>query len=166
MKTLPKLIITAALGFSLGYAVRGAQSPQNQIMVQETYSVSRIIDGDTIELEDGILVQLDRIRLLGIDTPERGKPLYREAGKKLEELIAGRAVLLERDNDDVDRYGRALRYILVDNKNLNVEMVRLGYARAFMHKVLRYENEILSAEEEARVNRRGVWEYVKGKRIS
>ena len=158
MKTIPKLIITATLGFSLGYTVRGVQSPQNQIVVQETYSVSRVIDGDTVELEGGVMVSLARIRLLGIDTPERGKPLFREAGEKLEELIAGRAVLLERDKDNTDKYGRALRYILVDNKNLNVEMIRLGYARAFMHKGLRYENEILTAEEEARENRRGVWE--------
>ena len=158
MKTIPKLIITATLGFSLGYTVRGVQSPQNQIVVQEAYSVSRVIDGDTIELEGGVMVSLARIRLLGIDTPERGKPLFREAGEKLEELIAGRAVLLERDKDNTDKYGRALRYILVDNKNLNVEMIRLGYARAFMHKGLIYENEILSAEEEARENKRGVWE--------
>jgi micrococcal nuclease len=156
----------AFFGIAVGYvigALQGAERPVNenavvQELVQETYSISRVVDGDTVDIEEGIEVLLSRIRLLGIDTPERGQPLYREAAQQLGSLIAGREVSLERDEDNTDRYGRLLRYIVVDNQNLNVEMVRLGYARAYMHEGLRYESEILAAEREARENRRGIWQ--------
>ena len=155
------LVIGALLGFSIGYAIRGNQEigkPVSHQITQETYSVSRVIDGDTLDIKGGIEILLSRIRLLGIDTPERGQPLYKEAADKLEELISGRAVSLERDNNNADRYGRALRYIIVDNQNLNVEMIRLGYARAYMFEGLKYEKQIVAAEKEAKLNKRGIWQ--------
>lgn len=156
------LAIGAALGFSLGYAVKGVQKvekPINEsIVVQQAYTVSRVIDGDTVDIDPGIEVLSSRIRLLGIDTPERSQPFYREAGESLEGLIRGKQIFLESDQSNADRYGRLLRYIIIDNKNINVEMVRLGYAKAYMYKGLKYESKILFAEEDARMNKRGIWD--------
>jgi micrococcal nuclease len=160
--------ITAALGISAGYAARiahekerPASKPVTQELertVNETYTVSKVVDGDTIDIKEGVEVSAYRIRLLGIDTPERGQPFYREATEKLEELTAGRKVLLVRDANNTDRYGRLLRYIIADGQNLNTEMVRSGYARAYMHEGLRYERQILEAEREARQNKKGIWQ--------
>ncbi len=159
-KSTPVLLAAgAALGFSLGYIVKAqkAEKPVAVSSTQEAYTVSRVIDGDTLDIKPGVEILLSRIRLLGIDTPERGQPFYIEASRKLEELVSGNEVLLEKDVNDTDKYGRALRYVIAGNKNINIEMVRLGCARAYMHKGLKYENEFLAAEKEARGNKRGIW---------
>jgi len=159
------LAVTAVLGVSAGYAVRtiqekSAEKPavyELEKTIDESYAVSRVVDGDTVDVEQGIEVLLYRIRLLGINARDRGEPGYNDAKEKLKELIAGREVFLERDKDNTDRYGRALRYIIVGSKNLNIELVRLGYAKVYMHKGLRYERQLLEAEQEARQNKRGIW---------
>jgi len=161
------LAIGAMLGFSVGYAVRGvhdAEVPANNAARQEleesvekSYRVARVVDGDTIVLENGVCVELKRIRLLGIDTPEEKDPLYEESKQKMKELTEGKVVLLERDRKNTDGLERLLRYVFADGRNINVEMVRLGYARAYMHRGLRYEAEILAAETEAREQKIGIW---------
>ncbi len=151
------------IGFLGGYAFRSAQiNPvREQTSLEqtaETYSIKKYVDGDTIDLNEGIEVLLYRIRLLGIDTDERGQPLYREATEALEHMINNNQITLKKDpSKNLGKYGRPLRYIFVGDTNLNVEMVRLGYARAFMHKGLMYEKEILEAEREAREKRLGRW---------
>ena len=74
----------------------------------ETSVVSRVIDGDTVELIDG-----ERVRLIGIDTPEKGNKCYKESAIRLSELVEGKDVILERDVEDKDRYGRLLRFIFL-----------------------------------------------------
>jgi endonuclease YncB( thermonuclease family) len=89
-----------------------------------TVTVSRVIDGDTIEVSDG-----NRVRLIGIDTPERGECGYDEATAALRSLIGGAQVrLVPGARDDVDRYGRLLRYVEADGMDANLEMVRSGLA--------------------------------------
>jgi len=122
------------------------------------YKVEKVIDGDTLDIEGGVNIVLDKVRLLGINTPERGEFLYKEAKQKLEDMVSGKLVYLEMDKDNTDKYGRLLRYAVVEGINLNIEMVRLGYAKAFMCEGLRYEKEILAAEQEAKENKRGVWQ--------
>jgi micrococcal nuclease len=161
------LAIGAVLGFSAGCAATGIREtacPLNhgagqgiEESVEKSYRVARVVDGDTVVLEDGVYVELKRIRFLGIDTPDEKDPLYEESKQKMRELTAGRVVLLERDRKNTDGLERLLRYVFVDGRNINVEMVRLGYARAYMHKGLRYEAEILAAEREAREQKRGIW---------
>ncbi len=107
--------------------------------------VTKVIDGDTVIVEGGYSV-----RLLGIDTDERGEPCYEEAKEYLEDLVLGREVRLERDEEDVDKYGRCLRYIFVDGKNVNLELVRKGLAVArFYLPNVKYHKEITNAEEMA-----------------
>ena len=89
--------------------------------------VARVIDGDTLETADG-----RRIRLVQIDAPESSGECYgAQATAALEALLpAGSRIGLERDPelDDVDRYGRQLRYVFKGRRNLNVVLVRRGAA--------------------------------------
>ena len=91
-------------------------------------SVVRIIDGDTFELGSGEIV-----RLLCIDTPEKNEEVYKEATSYLENFILYREVILEGDVQNLDKYGRALRYVyLNDSGNLifiNKEIYKAGYAQ-------------------------------------
>lgn len=88
--------------------------------------VTEVVDGDTLVVADG-----QRVRMIGIDTPERGQCGYYEATAALSSLVAGRpVVLVPGARDDVDRYGRQLRYVEVGGTDLNLEMLRSGHARS------------------------------------
>jgi len=111
----------------------------------ETKFVTKVIDGDTA------IAAGESIRLLGIDTDERGYPCYEEAKLRLEELILNQEVQLERDSEDKDQYGRYLRYIFLNGTNVNLQMVQEGLAVArFSPENTKYKEEILAAEVAAR----------------
>jgi len=117
------------------------------------FVVSRVIDGDTIEIGTG-----DRVRLIGINAPERGQYLYEESSDYLRGLIGEREVELESDVEDMDRYNRLLRYVFVNDTFINAEMVRRGYAFAYIIPPNeKYSTIIIRAEEEAKRGKRGVW---------
>ena len=128
----------------------------------ETAHVERVVDGDTLNaLIDGIS---ETVRIIGIDTPETvhpSKPVEcfgREASNRLEELLAGRSVLLQTDSrQDRDRYGRLLRYIELDDGDVGARMIRDGYAysyKQYPHPRLAEYNQL---EQEARDASRGLW---------
>lgn len=121
-----------------------------------TYAlVVRVIDGDTIVLEDD-----ERVRLLGIDTPERGKYYFGEAGERLSEMVDGKEVLLEKDMEERDKYDRLLRYVWINKTLTNLELVREGYARTFMLEPGdKYYEELIAAESYARESGLGVWQF-------
>lgn len=102
------------------------QNPAEPETLPDNY-VTRVIDGDTIELASG-----DTIRLLCIDTPEEGKEGYEEAKSFLEDLVLYEEVILESDTQDQDIYNRSLRYVyLNDSENLifvNREIFKEGHA--------------------------------------
>ena len=112
--------------------------------------VTKIIDGDTI------IVEGENVRLLGMDTDERGYPCYNTAKERLEELILNKEVRLEKDQTNKDQYQRYLRYIFLDDKNINLKMVEEGFAVArFYPEDVKYKNEIINAETQARENNNG-----------
>jgi micrococcal nuclease len=120
--------------------------------------VARVLDGDTIALAgDG------RVRLVQIDTPEKGEECYAEAATALTRrlLRPGTKVRLESDPrlDRVDRYGRRLAYVFKGDENVNVELVRRGAASVwFFHGARgRYAGELLAVAEAARADGRGLW---------
>ena len=119
------------------------------------YSVSRVIDGDTLVLENG-----EHVRLIGIDTPEVGEFYYEEATERLRELVEGRNVTLERDVENIDMYDRLLRYIYINNTFVNLLLVEEGFARAFPFEPnTQYIKDFGIAEMEAKKNRIGMWFY-------
>ncbi|HEX77028.1 MAG TPA: thermonuclease family protein [Dehalococcoidia bacterium] len=118
--------------------------------------VTRVIDGDTIEIAGG-----QRVRYIGIDTPEvypQLEPWGLEALAANERLVGGKRVRLERDVTDRDRYGRLLRYVYVDDTFVNAELVRLGLARARAYPPdTKYQHILEQAEREARAAGLGIW---------
>lgn len=115
---------------------------------------ARVVDGDTLVIADG------DVRLFGIDAPELSQTCERngqkwscgqEAGRKLAELIAGRTVACA--GQGTDRFGRTVARCRAGETDLNRLMVATGYAVAFR----RYSQDYVSAEEAARVSRRGMW---------
>ncbi len=126
---------------------------------KESIKVVRVIDGDTIVLENG-----KTVRYIGIDTPElnlkKGRPecYAYEAKKKNEELVLGKKVRLEKDVSETDKYGRLLRYVYVDDIFVNEVLVREGYATILTYPPdVKYANLFLTAQHEAIENNRGLW---------
>ena len=121
-----------------------------------TALVSRVVDGDTIELSTG-----EDVRLLGINTPERGQPYYDEATDRLTELIWGKTITLEKDVTDKDQYGRLLRHVFLGNSHINLIMVKEGFANVYIVSPnLKYENELEQAQEYAKNAQKGIWASV------
>lgn len=89
-----------------------------------TYLVSRVIDGDTVELGNG-----DAVRVVGIDTPERGECGYEKATANMEGLVLGKQVRLAVSDEDHDRYG-LLRYLNVGGKDAGLRQIKSGLAIA------------------------------------
>lgn len=116
--------------------------------------VSRVIDGDTIEIETG-----QQLRYIGIDTPERGQCLGDAASDKNKELVLGKKVRLEKDISETDRFGRLLRYVWLDNVLVNEELVRSGFAKVSTFPPdVKYVERFLALEREARAAKKGLWD--------
>ncbi|NWF79853.1 MAG: thermonuclease family protein [Chloroflexi bacterium] len=130
-----------------------------------TAQVLAIIDGDTVDIE--LAGRRERVRLIGIDTPESVAPdrpvecFAHEAAAKAAELLAGQTVFLEEDlsQDSRDRYGRLLRYLwLPDGRMANYELVAQGYAFEYTFaQPYRYQAQFKAAETQARAPGRGLW---------
>ena len=87
-------------------------------------TVTKVVDGDTVDVSTG-----DVVRLIGIDTPERGQCGYREATERLVALVGGQSVSLEPGaRDDIDKYGRLLRYVVVNGVDSGGVLVAEGLA--------------------------------------
>ena len=131
-----------------------ADLPQLAGLPHQQITISHIVDGDTVD--DG---SDRRIRLIGINTPERGYPLYKEATALTARLVQGKTLILAFDKDRKDRYGRALGYLFAtDGTFINREIVRLGLAYCYTFKPNNhFEAELLEAMREARDNHLGLW---------
>jgi micrococcal nuclease len=127
--------------------------------------VAELTDGDTLVLS--LSGRDEKVRLVGIDTPETKKPgtpvecFGHEASTRLAELVpVGTDVRIERDAEARDRYGRLLAYVYrrSDNLFVNLAMVRDGYAgQLTIAPNTTYAAEFSAAEREARSDQRGLW---------
>jgi endonuclease YncB( thermonuclease family) len=120
---------------------------------EDIAKVTRVIDGDTVELEDG-----KRVRLIGIDSSEKGNCYFQEATNKAKELLEGQEVTLEKDVSETDRYGRLLRYIWKGETLINEQLVKEGFASSYSYPPdVKYQDKFLVAQKDARDNNRGLW---------
>jgi micrococcal nuclease len=120
--------------------------------------VARVLDGDTIVLAGG-----EHVRLVQVDTPEKGTECYGEAASALTRrlLPPGTRVRIETDRhlDRVDRYGRELAYVWKGGEDVNLTLAREGAAGVwfFDGKRGRYASTLLQAAQQARADERGLW---------
>ncbi len=121
--------------------------------------VKRVVDGDTLLLTGG-----ERVRLIGVDTPETKhpqKPVERfgkEAHLFTKRIVEGKEVRLEYDWQRKDRYGRLLAYVyLMDGTFLNAEIIKQGYGFAYPKYPFKYLEEFRRYERETRENNRKLW---------
>lgn len=131
-------------------------------------TATKVSDGDTIHLTTPEQTKL-KVRLYGIDAPETvkinnhtgqiskdGQPYGDESWKALESKIMGKQVKL--DILDIDKYRRMVGMIYLDNRNINLEMVKEGFAEAFIEYLKPpYKTQFLEAEKEAKSAKRGIW---------
>lgn len=177
-KSLFTLVSLIALGYFTWIYVY-PRLVEKESRESELHKVKRVIDGDTFELESG-----EKVRLLGIDTPEKyeSKKLYSDAERsgqdkktilKLGELaseyaqnlVSNKKIRLvpEPNYENKDQYGRLLRYVyLEDGTDLNKRMVEDGYAYAFRKYKISRLDEFIEAERQARLNKRGLWGKIDG----
>lgn len=125
----------------------------------ESYRVTRVIDGDTIELENG-----ERVRYIGIDTPETTDPRKPvqcfgvEASKKNKELVEGKIVRLEKDITDKDKYNRLLRYVWVGGTFVNLDLIKQGFAQSYSYPPdIKHQDQFIAAQKKAREAKAGLW---------
>jgi micrococcal nuclease len=133
-----------------------------------TGTVTKISDGDTIHVTTPEQTKLT-VRLYGMDAPETpkinqrtgrinkpGQPYGEESWKALEAKIMDKQVRL--DIIDIDRYKRMVGVIWIDNRNINLEMVREGFAEAYVEYLKEpFRDQFLRAQNEAKSAKIGIW---------
>lgn len=138
----------------IGFAVLTSTAQADTL----TGRVVGVADGDTITLLDASNTQ-HRIRLAGIDSPEKGQPFGQVCKQSLSDLAYDRMVAVEASK--LDRYGRVIGKVLVDDQDANLEQIRRGCGWHYK----KYQNEQIlddrlsygRAEESARASRVGLW---------
>jgi len=149
-----------------------AKQSENHVNVI-LYKVERVIDGDTLKLSNG-----ERVRLIGIDTPEsKDNAKLRKDSKRTgqnakeiiemgkwaadftRKLVEGKEVKLEFDVSQRDKYGRLLAYVyLTDGTFVNAEIIKQGFAQVMtIPPNVKHQDLFLRLQKEARENRRGLW---------
>lgn len=123
-----------------------------------TGKVVSVADGDTITVLDEQLVQ-HKIRLAGIDAPERKQPFGQRAREHLSILVAGRVVSVPSEKQD--RYGRTVGVVLVDGRDANLAMVQAGFAwhyKKYEAEQVKSDRLLYSrAETETKAAGHGLW---------
>ncbi len=175
---IPLLIVALSLSFDKGKLELSKLKPFSEVAentsalsevdqrILTKAKVEKVVDGDTIKLENG-----QTVRYIGIDTPETkhpNKPVQcfgREASAKNKELVEGREILMEKDISNTDRYGRLLRYIYLPNPQasdeaifVNEYLVEQGYAHLLTYPPdVKYDKILRDAQTAAREEKRGLW---------
>lgn len=156
----PPLIALAILILLIAGRFLRTPEPAPQVAAPGEFVVKRAVDGDTLLLSNG-----DRVRLIGVDTPETKhperpvEPFGPQASEFTRVRTEGKRVRLEFDKERTDDHGRILAYVYVDGQFLNEELIRAGMGRAITHFPFSasMKRRFRQAEEEARDARRGLW---------
>ena len=114
--------------------------------------IVRVSDGDTIVLLDSTNTQ-HRIRLDGIDCPEKGQPFGRKATDFAKELTLGKTIVVEWEKKD--RYNRILGVVYADNINVNKELLKNGLAWHYKH--FNNDQELADLEQQAKDKKLNIW---------
>jgi endonuclease YncB( thermonuclease family) len=171
------LALTVVAGCGLGPSAPAVPTPTPGVGLPdieptgptEEATVVRVVDGDTIVIDRG--AGQERVRYIGIDTPEAVRPSFPvewmgpEATAANRALVEGRRIILERDVSEVDTFGRLLRYIWVAEPSspsgwllVNRELLARGYAQVSTYPPdVKYVELFLAAQRAARDAGVGLW---------
>lgn len=131
------------------------------------FGVTRVVDGDTLEIDETLRGGTDTVALLGVDAPEEGEPLADEAASFVEGELEGLRVGMTHDARLIEPGSQeTLVYVwLLDGVMLNARLVREGYAQVDVEppNVL-HADSLAEHQEAARVERRGIWGLPPGQR--
>lgn len=134
-----------------------APTQTQQAAAGERARVTRVVDGDTIEVTfpDG---RVERVRYIGMNTPEMSDSCGKDARDANELLVEDQEVLLIKDVSERDRYSRLLRYVYVGDLFVNEVLVANGWAEVATYPPdVKYVEVFLEAERIARENNYGIW---------
>jgi micrococcal nuclease len=157
---LPKLAIAALALAAAALVLMHLRAPR----APEPARVVRVVDGDTVVVRTGD--RTERVRYIGVDTPESVKPgtavqcFGKAAAAANRRLVQGRAVRLVPDREARDRYGRTLAYVYraSDGLFVNAELVRRGYAKPLaIRPNVAHREELGRLAATARAAGRGLW---------
>ena len=123
------LLAAMTLGWSGNELYRNRNIYENELLFPKSAVAEGVIDGDNLYIENG-----QRIRMIGINAPERGKENFDKAKEKLDDLTSGKKVYLEYDREDDGQYGRLLAWVWIDCEStpnfLPYDYMRVGYHRS------------------------------------
>lgn len=153
------------LGSTITASKRRMKSTSGAPPEEQYYSVTKVVDGDTLAVDMG--GKIETIRLIGINTPETVDPRKTvecfgiEASEKAKALLSGQHVRIEMDptQGERDKYNRLLAYVYLDNgKSFNKYMIEEGYAYEYTYNnPYKYQDDYKTAEINAQINNKGLW---------
>lgn len=140
-------------------AKNGLLNPAAQVTVlpnESVFFVTKVIDGDTIEISSG-----EKVRYIGINAPEltnRNECFAGKAKQKNVSLVLNKKVRLVKDISDKDKYGRLLRYVYIDKLFVNKTLVEEGYANAATYPPdIKFKDLFVQMQKQAQEQKRGLW---------
>ena len=152
------LLIGLALGFVVGGITKSVVPTLSQTEQEQpaTQTVTRVIDGDTVELSTG-----QSVRLTGVSAPEIKEKFSQEGKVFLEEKLLNQEVRLEYEKGyETDRFNRLNAYVFLDDENINVSIIKQGLAKVVIYekrRKLMYQDELLEAQEYAKKQKLNLW---------
>jgi len=165
MRARSLIVAVAVILVGVVLAIPAQAYPTMPQEVQGPFTVTRVVDGDTIWVDNN--GQRLKIRMIGLDTPETVDPrkpvrcFGREASAQAKTILGGQSVYLETDpsQDSIDKYGRTLAYVWTESGRLfNLDMITDGYAFEYTYDLpYRYQADFKAAEADASANDRGLW---------
>ena len=168
-KRLIPILAMLVIIFSLG--IYSNVSNDFQPNLENTYLVTRIVDGDTIEINYNSTTE--KVRMIGIDTPETVKPntevqpYGKEASAFTKSMLLNKYVSLEFDEQERDKYNRLLAYVYIDDVMYNKTLLEKGLAHvATFPPNIKYVEDFIQIEAQAKSDKIGLWEFYTDETVS
>ncbi len=149
-------LLTIIIFIAVLIIIRFVEDIDKDIPLNDRFRVTKVIDGDTFELKGG-----DRVRLLSIDTPEKGEQFYEEAKELLKKYTLNKQVELTYADKRRDHYGRLLAFVFVDSVFVNKVILENGLGYLYLFKdtesKLQTTRKLLLAQQNAIDKKIGIW---------
>lgn len=153
-------MLIVAIGYAFKYFHLEAPNAPLPAHLEGPFTVATVIDGDTIWIEDANQ-QIEKIRLIGINTPEKNERYYQSASDYTAQLIANQSVYLERGEGLYDKYHRSLCYVYLEDQStmLNEAILAAGWAKIMTIKPNdKYEQKFIKILDEAIKENKGLYQ--------